>query len=183
MQEIWKDIPEYEGLYQASNMGNIRTVEGKITSNARYPVRKWKSIVLKPKKRMRKTGAYDPRVELWKDGKHKSLLVSRLVAMTWCKGYRKELTVNHIDGNTLNNRSDNLEWITRVENIHKGYETGLYANCFKKCKLTCNGNEKEFKSLREASLYLGMNKGYFSNIVRAGKEQVTINGTRYTISF
>ena len=144
MIEEWKDIPGYEELYQASNMGNIRAVEGKITSNARYEVRRWSSRVLKPKKRKRTTGVYDPRVELWKDGNHKSLLVSRLVAMTWCDGYRDDLTVNHIDGKPLNNIPDNLEWISRRENIRKGYETGLYDNARRKCVLKDREKERTY---------------------------------------
>lgn len=181
MNEEWKDIPGYENLYQASNIGNIRAVEGKTTSNARYDARTWKGRVLKQKKRKRSTGLYDPRVDLWKNGTHKTLLVSRLVALTWCDGYKESLTVNHIDGNPLNNNKDNLEWVTRTENIQKGFASGLYASCFKKCRIEWNGNSKEFDSYSDASLFLGMNKKYVSGRISIGKLETVINGTTYKI--
>lgn len=125
--EQWKMIPGYEGLYEASTHGQIRTAEGKTTSNARYPKRVWKQRVLKQKYAYRKSGHLkDARVCLWKDGKEKTFLVSRLVAMTWCDGYADGLTVNHKDGNPLNNNSDNLEWVSLAENIRHGFKTGLY---------------------------------------------------------
>lgn len=79
--ENWKEIPGYEGLYEASDQGRIRTCEGKTTRNARYTKRVWKQRVLKPKKtRRKKNGLYDYHVSLWKDGHEKTWLVSRLVA-------------------------------------------------------------------------------------------------------
>ena len=125
--EQWKMIPGYEGLYEASTYGQIRTAEGKTTSNARYPKRVWKQRILKLKYVHRKNGRLkDARVCLWKDGKEKTFLVSRLVAMTWCDGYADGLTVNHKDGNPLNNDCSNLEWISLAENIRHGFRTGLY---------------------------------------------------------
>jgi len=185
MDEQWKDIPGYEGLYQASNKGSIRSVENKITSNALYNVRKWKSRILKPKKRKRTTGTYDFRVDLWKDGTHKTLLVSRLVAMTWCDGYREELTVNHIDGNTLNNTPDNLEWISRVDNIRKGYETGLYDNAKRKCILKDKEKEQTyvFESQYDASKFLGWGKKYINNrLIRNKTNAFSKDGIEYEIS-
>ena len=46
--------------------------------------------------------------------------------MTWCDGYFDGATVNHIDGNSLNNHADNLEWISHADNIRHGFEIGLY---------------------------------------------------------
>ena len=110
--EEWKDIPGYEGLYQASNFGNIRTHADKVTSSARFKIRHWKQRIMKQKFQARPNGKKDARVCLWKEGKEKTFLVSRLVAMTWCDGYLPGLTVNHIDGNPKNNCADNLEWTT-----------------------------------------------------------------------
>ena len=124
--EQWKDIPNYEGLYQASNMGRIRTCEGKITSSARFKKRVWKQRVLKQKKQARRSGRLDCRVSLWKDGNVKTWLVARLIAMTWCKGYMPEMTVNHINCDTADNRACNLEWVTHKENILLGFQNGLY---------------------------------------------------------
>ena len=125
--EEWKAIPGYEGLYEASNLGRIRTAEGKVTYNTRFPHRVWKQRIMKFKYAMRKSGDHmDARVCLWKDRKEKTFLVSRLIAMTWCDGYSDGLTVNHKDGDTLNNCPENLEWISLADNIRHGFSKGLY---------------------------------------------------------
>ena len=124
--EQWKDIPGYEGLYQASTLGRIRTAEGKTTSSARFPVRVWKQRIMKPKISRNKKGRYDMRVELWKGKEHKTLLVSRLIALTWCEGYKEGMTVNHKNGNPLDNSAANLEWLSHGDNIRHGFANGLY---------------------------------------------------------
>ena len=169
-KEIWKDIPGYEGIYQASTLGNIRTAEGKITSNKRYAVRRWKQRILKPKSPKSDGYRGDLRVSLWKDGASKDFLVARLVAMTWVKGYGDDMTVNHIDGNYLNNRIDNLEWVSLRDNIRKGFETGLFSKSQTKVRLIDeNHNYIDFASLSEASRYLSRNNGYISNRIKKSK--------------
>ena len=131
MQELWKDIPGYEGLYQASNLGRIRTVEGKVTYSTRHGVRHWHSRILKQKwqKRVRcEAGHKDARVQLYKDKHGKTYLVARLVALAWVDGYQEGLTVNHIDCDPSNNKASNLEWTTLSENIRKGFKAGAYKN-------------------------------------------------------
>ena len=162
----WKDIPGYEGLYQASTDGQIRTCPGKTTSNARYKTRVWKQRVMKPTYQKRKTGhGADAKVKLWKDRSVKTHLVSRLVAMTWCRGYDKGLTVNHIDGNPLNNHSENLEWVSRKENIRLAYKDGLYSQAKPISISTGDGSQKRFASLAAASRHIGHSSGYLSNKV------------------
>ncbi len=124
--EEWKDIPGYEGVYQASTLGRIRTCEGKVTSSARFPHRVWKQRVLKQKVCKNSKGRADCRVELWNGKMHRTWLVSRLVAATWCDGYRDGWTVNHINGDPLDNRSENLEWLSHGDNIRHGFANGLY---------------------------------------------------------
>lgn len=164
MEEQWKMIPGYENLYEASTHGRIRTAIGKTTHSRRFKKRVWKQRVMKQCVTSNKRGRYDARVTLWKDGKEKRMLVSRLVAMTWCNGYLEGMTVNHIDGDTLNNHSSNLEWVTRAENIQYGFENGQYPQ--KKTLLKVNGEVKEFRSMSEASRFLGRSEQYISNCIR-----------------
>ena len=124
--EEWKDIPGYEGLYQASTLGRIRTCEGKVTSSSRFPRRVWKQRVMKQKVSKNSKGRYDCRVELWNGKKHRTWLVSRLVAAAWCDGYREGWTVNHINGDPMDNRAENLEWLSLRDNIRHGFANGLY---------------------------------------------------------
>ena len=168
--EQWKQIPGYEGLYEASTLGRIRTVENKITSNALYCKRVWKQRILTPKKQMRSNGRYyDERVDLWKNGKHKTLLVSRLVAMTFCDGYFDGATVNHINGNPTDNTVENLEWTTRCENIQKGYSTGLYDR--QKKRVICIETGEVFESMSDAERKKGICKGAISAVC------ATVNAT------
>lgn len=162
-QEIWKDIPGYEGLYQASSFGRIRTCEGKITSSKLFAVRHWKQRILKPKGQTYKTGY---RVSLWKDGRHKDWLVARLVAITFLGD--SNLTVNHINGNRFDNRVSNLEWCSLKENIQKGFEIGLYPqkNIYLTNKKT--GEITVFLSMDKASKYMGKHHGYISDKVKHG---------------
>lgn len=179
--EEWKDIPGYEGLYQSSNLGRIRSSPGKTTSNARYDKRVWKVRILKPKRQTSKARG-DLRVDLWKDGKCNGFLVSRLVALTWCDGYAEGMTVNHIDGNYLNNSKDNLEWVSLAENIRHGFGTGLYKSIQKKVRLIdCNDAYVDFRSMASASKYLGWNKGYLSNLLKRGGTIRDCYGETYKI--
>ena len=158
--EIWRDIPGYESLYQASDLGRVRSVDGKITRNAKYERRVWKQRIMKQKITQNKKGRSDARVCLWKDNKEKTWLVSRLVALTFVPGYSPEMTVNHIDGNPLNNCASNLEWVSRRENIQKGFETGLYPQTM--VVVVSEGKIDIYRSLSLASKALGKNPGYLS---------------------
>lgn len=165
--EKWKDIPGYKGIYQASNEGRIRSTPGKTTETQRHGVRHWQTRILKQKGNRK----YGMRVSLWKYGKPNDVLVARIVAMTWVEGYKEGLTVNHKDGNRLNNNIENLEWLTLADNIRHGFETGLYPTQMP-IKLKHTGSEKvyEFKSLAEASRFLGKNSGYVSGKLKKGKD-------------
>lgn len=177
--EEWRDIPGFEGLYQASTLGRIRTCAGKTTSNARYKKRVWKQRVLKPKCKKSGQGRQDERVGLWKDGVVYYRQVARLVAQTWCEGYQDWLTVNHIDGNPKNNQACNLEWMSLADNIREGFKTGLYSSVVKRTTIVVNGSRLSFPSMAAASRFLGKNNGYISNMSARGKPLVfTMQGER-----
>lgn len=169
MQEIWKDIPNYEGIYQASNLGNIRTVEGKTTYSVKHGERHWKSRILKGRGDNYETGR---RVTLWKDKKCKDWLVARLVAITFLGEPKEKLTVNHIDGNRMNNRIDNLEWLSVGDNVRHGFENGLFPQ--NEVILLENGIViKTFRSMSQCSKFLGRNIVYVSNCFKRGYQYLT----------
>ena len=115
MQEIWKDIKGYEGLYQVSNLGRIKSLERK-TFGEKYGVHKLKEKILKKGK----CGKYNI-VVLRKDKKNKTLYIHRLVAKAFINNPKKYPEVNHKDGNTINNNVENLEWCNRSYNIKHSY--------------------------------------------------------------
>lgn len=173
--EVWKDIPGYEGIYQASTLGNIRTVEGKTTSNKRCATRHWKSRILKGRGDHYSTGK---RVSLWKDGEVKDALVARVVASTFLGVPPEGFTVNHIDGNRLNNHIDNLEWLSLADNIRHGFATGLYPT--KKVILQKEDNLLEFVSMSECDKFLRRSKGYTSNSLKKRSTLFDADGNKYS---
>ena len=110
MEEVWKDIPEYEGLYQVSNLGNVKSLNRGVLQNG--SIRLLKGVILK-KNKHRKGYQY---IYLCKNGKTKFWLVHRLVAFVFIENTNKKPCVNHIDGNKINNKIENLEWCTHKEN-------------------------------------------------------------------
>jgi hypothetical protein len=114
---IWKDIPGYEGEYQASKCGRIKSIDRVIvTKNGQ--LRKYKGSERKPQKH---SSGYLA-INLRQSDQH---LWHRLIALTHHEKAADKSFVNHKDGNKLNNHSDNLEWSTRQENETHAYSTGL----------------------------------------------------------
>lgn len=115
MKEIWKEIEGYNGFYQVSNLGNVKSVGGQIGSAIRKP------RVLKQSL----TADGYPKVRLQRDGKDKTVTVHRLVAMHFVPNPNNEETVNHIDGNKTNNVYSNLEWTNRSGQMIHAYKLNL----------------------------------------------------------
>lgn len=131
MTEIWKPVPNYEGCYEASTTGKVRSVERIVILKDRLgndrPC-KYKSRELKPCKRKfnNKTNT-QPRLQvvLSKNGNTKTIDVHRIIATTFIENKQGYDTVNHIDGNPMNNSVDNLEWVSRKENIIHAFKHNL----------------------------------------------------------
>ena len=129
-------------------------------------------------------GRVDARVNLWKDGTEKTWLVARLVGLAWCEGYAEGMTINHKDGNPLNNTADNLEWISRADNIRHAFRTGLCSSFERKTTLVSesDGREYVFVSMEEATRYLGRKHGYVHGCIKKGRMASAVNGERYRIA-
>lgn len=117
--EIWKDIPDYEGYYQASNLGRIRSVNrvSRVTHNDVAVSMKEK--ILKPWKVMRhknKNKLAQMQVDLSKNNKAKAYSVHRLVLLAFRGIPQKGMVGCHNDGNPANNELSNLRWDTMQAN-------------------------------------------------------------------
>jgi len=111
MEEIWKDVQGYEGLYQVSNHGRIKSLP-RLDSMGRQKG----GLVLKPKSR--KDGY--KRINLYYKGKMETYLVHRIVANAFIPNPYVKPQVNHIDEDKSNNKVNNLVWMTAKENINYG---------------------------------------------------------------
>lgn len=132
-EEIWKDIKRYEGQYQVSNFGRIKSLDRFITqlNNGKLITRRYpgKMFNLKPEN---KTG-YVPAV-LTKHNIAKYYLVHRLVAEAFIPNPDNLPQVNHKDENTSNNCVDNLEWCTNSYNVNYGSRNDKVRNALKNIK-------------------------------------------------
>lgn len=113
----WKPIKGYEGLYEVSNDGRVRRLRFTNGSHDFEKVRECKQTL--------NTWGYMT-VNLSKNGKSNTKRVHRLVANAFLG--ESDLQVDHIDGNKLNNRLDNLEYVTPKENTNRAWEKGLAKN-------------------------------------------------------
>lgn len=167
--EVWKDIPGYEGLYEASSSGSIRSKEGKTTSSVTCSKRVWKQRIMKQKYKKGKNGRLDAMITLWKNGAPHYHLVSRLIASTFCDNLLyTSMTVNHKDGNPLNNNADNLEWLTAADNIKYGFENGQFSSFMKPVTAFNPKNHLDTifaSSYAEMDRQLGQYRGYTSRMI------------------
>ncbi|TPR41249.1 HNH endonuclease [Apilactobacillus micheneri] len=166
---IIRPIIGYENIYEAHSDGTIWSCEGKVTYrnlNGKKIKRVWKQRKLKVKvgKRQRSSNK-DLRVELWKNGNHSTKLVSRLIAESFISNPIDLPCVNHIDGNSLNNVPDNLEWCTYKYNQNHAYNNGLNNEPISVSLINDRNEEFNFISLAKASLFLNHNENYLSNFI------------------
>jgi len=161
--EIWKDIKGYEGKYQVSNFGRVKSVE-------RFRVGNKGAKTLVPE-RIRiqsvKSNGYNE-VTLWSNAKNINAKVHRLVAVAFIDNSDNKPTVNHKNGIKTDNRVENLEWATRSENSQHSWDNwmqrsvllgkngGLHPASIAVIKMDSNNNElRKYNSVIEASLDVG----------------------------
>lgn len=113
--EIWKNVKNYENIYQISNLGRVKSLERTINDNG--------GIRILKEKILKQSIHYHGYLYVILNKKKK--YVHRLVAEAFLDNQNNYKEVNHKDGNKQNNRVDNLEWCTRSYNVLHSYKTGL----------------------------------------------------------
>ncbi|EHJ08401.1 NUMOD4 motif-containing HNH endonuclease [Staphylococcus simiae] len=179
MKEIWKDVVGYEGIYEVSSCGRIRTHKNKTTYTERHGFRHWKQRYLKDKT----PNGRDIRVSLWKNSKRKDFLVHRLVALAFIPQTKGKECINHIDGNPKNNNVKNLEWCTHLENNRHAFNTGLMTTNMKVKLIQIDSSiELEFISMARADNWLKRANGYTSSRIKRGCSTVIAkDNTEYRV--
>ena len=174
MKEIWKDIKGYEGLYQVSSLGRIKSMERIARNNHRVRERILKTYIDK-----------DGYIKccLCKEGKRKPLMVHRLVAKAFIPNVNNYPVVNHKDEVKDNNIVDNLEWCTAKYNSNYGTSIKRMSEKLKKRYLTTqnryNTNSKIvvllnngmlFESTEDAANYCGLSRQMVAYICKGIKK-------------
>lgn len=116
--EVWKDIPGYEGKYQASNLGRVRSLDRRVPCS-HGATRLMRGRILKPAGSKR-----DPHLSVVLGHGATGSMVHQLVALAFLGPCPPGQEVRHLDGDPLNNRADNLAYGTRTENILDVYRVG-----------------------------------------------------------
>ena len=149
-KEIWKDIKNYEGLYQISSYGRVKSLERKDGIG-----RNIKERILKPGINTKKYFF----ISLSKNNNQKTYVIHRLVALHFIPNSLNKPQVNHIDSDKSNNYIDNLEWCTHSENIQHAWKNGLCENVRKTASI--NGKKycsKKVKCIETGIIYISVNE-------------------------
>lgn len=155
MKEIWKDIPGFEGKYAISNNGVVR-----IKNGARVCFE------------LSQRGYH--RVCLSKNGASKHYRVHRLVASAFIPNPNGLPQVDHINGNKVDNRVENLRWVTNKQNCN--YNNREKRRIRKIVIISKCGKMKEFSSIREAARALHVNRTGIMSVL-GGNQKTTANGS------
>lgn len=141
MQELWKPIKNYEGLYEISNLGNVKSLDKIVYCTNQYGtkatrIRKGKQLKLAKQKNGYMSVSLNS----------KTFKVHRLVAEAFISNPNSFLQVNHKDGDKTNNSVDNLEWCDSYYNMQHAVKTGLFHKFYGKDnwqskKIECSNNK------------------------------------------
>ena len=169
MKEIWKNIEGYEGLYQVSNLGNVKSLK----FGPRNHAKQWDEKLLK----IGITNCGYCKVQLHKDGRSQMKYVHRLVAEAFLPNPQNKPQINHIDGDKTNNLLSNLEWCSPGENQSHAIAKGLRSlspmvgkhgdkNPLSRSIIQCDLSGKPIRrwaSISDAAEALGVNRSSISN--------------------
>lgn len=169
--EIWKDILGYEGLYQISNLGNIKSLERKVIKGKG-------GLYTLPEKilKQRDNGNGYLTVLLCKNGKYNHLYIHRLAAQAFIPNPDNLPQVNHINEIKTDNRVDNLEYCDTKYNCNYGTRTERIVEKQMSRPILCVELNKLFSSIKDAARWFNKENGHCNIILCLKGKQNTAYG-------
>lgn len=122
--EIWRNIPGYENIYQASNLGNIKSIPRRIHIPTRNFYRDQQEIILTYNPNSKRY----PKVSLYKNREVEIRTIHTIVGLLFVPNPKNLPFLNHINGIKTDPRACNLEWCSHLENMQHAFKTGLVPN-------------------------------------------------------
>lgn len=174
-EEIWVDIKGYEGLYQVSNQGRVRSLDREVKrkgNNIYISKGKIKKNTI-GKKGYLYTGLTD------KNGNKKNIFTHRLVAQAFIPNPENKPEIDHINGIRNDNRVENLRWVTKEENMNNPLTKENQKTINKRSgnpnskMVICifpDGNEIPFKCKEDLKDYLNVSRDTIDRIIKSGKQ-------------
>lgn len=177
-KEQWREVEGYEGLYEVSNYGRVRSLDRVVRGRwGNDCVKKGRVLTLSD------DGQGYKIVSLSKRNKAKSFRVHRLVGAEFIPNLENKGDINHRDGNKANNYFENLEWATRKENINHAWSNGLNENIRKarikygkeaakamqkahQKKVICIETGKTYFSMKDAAEFAKVHPSSISQVLR-----------------
>jgi hypothetical protein len=163
--EIWKPVKDYEGYYEISNLGRVKSLSRIILKNGLHPFKSKEKII---KTRLNNYHY----VTLCKNKTYINFYIHRLVAISFLPNIQNKKCVNHINGIKTDNRVENLEWVTYKENTKHAINIGLINQNGENSKNSKLNKEKVLEILnsnllhKELSEKYNISKSYVSTIKR-----------------
>jgi len=168
-KEIWRDVKGYEGLYQVSNMGRVKSLERTLIDKLgrKHPT---KERILTPRKSTK--GYFNVSLSQGR-GKKKNFPIHRLVCEAFHKNPENKPCVNHLDENKTNNVASNLEWCTYKENNNHGTHNARVAKSLSKSVGQYTRDDKLIKvwqSTIEVYRQLGFSYSHISEVAQGKRK-------------
>ena len=167
--EEWRDIKGYEGIYQVSSLGRIKSLSREI-KNGKNTTKKSKERILKPRCNTKRRGYYE--IGLYKNNKEKRYKVHRLVAEAFMENNFNKSEVNHKNGNKADNSVENLEWVTSEENKKHAWDNNLCNANHRKQKILCNETGEVFNSVIECANNMEIDRSSIFKQLRGKRKTV-----------